>query len=226
MAHCSAATIFVCMRILCLLALIAVFAGSCGNEATTARPLCDTTCNKDTLRYVADHKLKPMVSVSMKNCFADTLTWTHEAMEKQRQAQLGSLLDRSVRMNAAAVDCFINDTSYAYLSFNDCATGRGYLLKLPYDKKNNIRKISSALNRFDPKFSVAPDLRAFADKSTIYVVNVKTDKEEVMTFKEVYEIDWDNIHETIDSINVTPQRIYVKLLKNGKEIPLEKKINL
>lgn len=214
------------MRIICLLLILAALATSCSNKAATSKPLCDTACNKDTLKYSIQHKLEPRVRISMKNCFADTLTWTHKAMEKQRQAQLGSLLDRSVKLHASAVDCHIQDTAYAYLSFNDCSTGRGYLLKLPFDKKNNIRKISSALNRFDPKFSVAPDLRAYADKSTLYVVNVKTDKEEVMTFKEVYEIDWDNIHQTIDSINITPQRIYVKLLKNGQEIPLEKKINL
>jgi len=214
------------MRIFLFLLTIVVLATSCSNQSKTIKPLCDTACNNDTLKYSGEHKLEPKVIISMKNCFADTLTWTHNAMEKQRQAQLGSLLDRSVRLHKSAIDCHIQDTAYAYLSFNDCASGRGYLLKLPFDKKNNIRKISSALNRFDPKFSVAPDLRAYADKSTIYVVNVKTDKEEVMTFKEIYEIDWDNIHQTIDSIHVTPQRIYVKLIKDGKEVPLEKKINL
>ena len=47
-----------------------------------------------------------------------------------------------------------------------------------------------------------------------------------MTFKEAYQVDYDKIHETIDSIHVTKDRIYVKLLKEGKEVPLEKKVSL
>jgi hypothetical protein len=191
------------MRLFCFLFLGLFLMSSCGNNSNTAKSLCDTACNNDSLKFTASHELNPKVIISVKNCNADTLTWTHEAMEKNRQAHMG-----------------------VWLSFNDCITGRGYLLKLPFNKKNNIRKMASALNSFDPKFSVAPSLRAYADKSTIYVVNVNTDKEEIMTFKEVYDINWDKIHETIDSVNVTPERIYVKLIKNGQEIPLEKKISL
>jgi hypothetical protein len=47
-----------------------------------------------------------------------------------------------------------------------------------------------------------------------------------MTFKEEYKIDFDNIHETIDSVNVSHNRIFVQLIKNGEKVPLEKNISL
>lgn len=147
-------------------------------------------------------------------------------MPASRQIQLGGFFDQQLRLNTQAINCFINDTSNIWLSFNDCITGRGYLIMLPFDKKGDIKKSTAALNSFDPKFSVSSDMRAYAIKSGIYAVNVKTGKEEFMTFKEEYDIDWNNIHSTIDSVNVTPQRVYVKLLKDGKEIPIEKKIAL
>jgi hypothetical protein len=48
-----------------------------------------------------------------------------------------------------------------------------------------------------------------------------------MTFKENYaDMDFNDIHKTIDTINVSKNRIYVKLLKEGKEVPIEKNVSL
>ena len=58
------------------------------------------------------------------------------------------------------------------------------------------------------------------------MVNVTNGKTAEMTFKENYEMDYDNIHSSIDSINVTKSRIFVKLLKDDKELPLEKNVSL
>ncbi len=196
------------------------------NAATTAKTFCDTACNSDTIVYKGEHRLHPYVSISQKNCLADTLTWTHDALPSMRQMQISTLLNNSIRVNKAAMSCYIKDTSYAYLTFNDCVTGRGYLLKLPFNKKENINKVTSALTSFDKKFVVPEDMRAYADYSTIYVVDVTTGKEERMTFKEEYDINFNDVHKVIDSINVSRNRIYVKLLKDGKEVPLEKQINL
>jgi hypothetical protein len=215
------------IRILFLAAVISL-AASCGNNdgATTAQTFCDTACNSDTLMYKGDHKLEPFVSISQKNCLADTLTWTHNLLPSKRQMQISTLLDNSIRVNKSAVDVFIKDTSYAYLTFNDCVTGRGYLLKLPFDKRENINKVTSALNAFDKKFVVPDDLRAYADYSTIYVVDINTGKEEMMTFKEEFDINFNDVHKVIDSINVSRNRIYVLLKKDGKDLPLEKSISL
>lgn len=196
------------------------------NKSTAKAAFCDTACNGDTIRYEGGGKLNPYVSISQRNCIADTLTWTHEALPSKRQMQMPTLLDNTVRVNKAAMNCFFRDTSYAYLSFNDCVSGRGYLLKLPFNKAQSIFKVSSALNAFDKKFVVPDDLRAYADRSTLYVVDVATDKKAQMTFKEQYPIDFNNVHEVLDSINVSRTRLFVLLKKDGKDVPIEKKINL
>ncbi len=215
------------MRLILFLLTLITLAASCGNnEATTAQTFCDTTCNSDTLMFKGDHKLKPYVSITQKNCLADTLTWTHDLLPSNRQMQISTLLDNTIRINKSAVNCFIKDTSYAYLTFNDCVTGRGYLLKLPFNKKENISKVTSALNAFDKKFVVPDDLRAYADYSTIYVVDINTGKEEKMTFKEEYDINFNDVHKVIDSINISRNRIFVLLKKDGQEVPLEKNISL
>ena len=201
---------------------------SCSNNSNqgTAKTFCDTACNTDTLKFEGEHRFNPMVSISQKNCLADTLSWTHDGLPSKRQMQLPTLLNNPVRVNKAAVSCFIIDTSYAWLSFNDCVTGRGYLLKLPFNKKQNINKISSAINSFDKKFVVPDDLRAYADYSTIYVVDINSDKKEQMTFKEQYNIDFNTVHDVIDSVNISRDRIFVLLKKNGQDVPIEKKIKL
>ena len=215
------------MRIFLLLATVITIAASCGEKAAeTTQTFCDTACNNDTLLFEGDHRLKPFVSITQKNCLADTLTWSHSQLETNRQMQIPDLLDNPVRINKSAVSCYIKDTSYAILTFNDCVTGRGYMLKLPFDKKQNINKRTSALNSFDKKFVLPDDLRAYADYSTIYVMDITTGKEEQMTFKEEYDINFNDVHKTIDSINITRDRIFVLLKKEGKDVPLEKKISL
>lgn len=217
------------MRILIFSALLSVLALSCSDNSSGSAqnaPFCDTTCNTDTIRFEGLHKQKPSVTISQKNCAADTLTWTHDGLEVGRQMHLGTLLEALVRVNQSTVNCYFQENEYAWVSFNDCNTGRGYLLKLPFDKKESVSKISSAINAFDPKFVVAEDLRAYADYSTIYAIDVATGKKEQMTFKEEYKINWNNIHETIDSVNISRNRIFVQLIKDGKPVQLEKNISL
>ena len=215
------------MRFLLLLLIIGFSLASCDNNgSSTTATFCDTACNNDSLKYSGEHKLRPRVTITVNNCTGDSITWTHDALPANRQMHMGTLLDNLVRLNKSAVSCFIKDTSYAWVAFNDCITGRGYLLQLPFDKKQSVRKMSSAINSFDKKFVVPDDLRAYADYSTIYVEDINTGKKEQMTFKEEYKINFNNIHEVIDSVNVSHDRIYVQLIKNGEKLPLEKKIGL
>jgi hypothetical protein len=60
----------------------------------------------------------------------------------------------------------------------------------------------------------------------LYVVDIATGKKEQMTFKEQYKIDFNNIHEVIDSVNVSRSRMFILLKKDGQSIPIEKKITL
>jgi hypothetical protein len=214
------------MRILFILLIAPLFFASCGDSGK-GKTFCDTTCVTDTFKFNGSEQLGQLVKISVRNCEPDSLTWTHKGLPSERQIVFNQYVNQPVRLNKAALDVAFQDTSVVWLSFNDCKTGRGYLFKLPYRKGNPIQTISAALNSFDKKFSVDPDLRAYTDRGNIYVVNVTNGKEAQMTFKEEYkDMDFNKVHESLDSINVTKQRVYVKLLKEGKEVPLEKKIDL
>jgi len=199
---------------------------ACSNNSNTGKTFCDTTCKSDSFNFKGSDRYASSVSISVKGCAPDSISLTHGGMLTSRTFPFSNLVNQDVRLNASAIECFIKDTSYAWLSFNDCITGRGFLFKLPFNKADNISKISGALNRFDPKFVIDKDLRAYTDRGSVFVVDVNTGKEAIMTFKETYDIDFNKIHEVVDSVNVTHKNIYVKLLKNGTEVPFQKAIDL
>jgi len=214
------------MKLLFILAAASFFFTACNNNSNTAKTFCDTACKSDSFNFKSNDRFESKVSISVKNCAPDSISWTHGGMDVRRQLPFSDLVDQDVRLNASAISCYIKDTSYAWLTFNDCITGRGFLFKLPFNKAESINKFSGALTGFDPKFVIANDLRAYTDRGSIYVVDVNTGEQAVMTFKEAYDIDFNKLHDVVDSINVTHKRIYVKLLKQGKEVPLEKTIDL
>jgi hypothetical protein len=214
------------MRILSFLVGASIIFASCGNSGNGNQSFCDTTCKKDTIHFKANDQLNTMVSIGLKNCDADTISWSHDRMDFSRRMSMKDLAKQEVRINPAAMSCVFQDTARVWLSFNDCITGRGFLFKLPFGKGESISQITGAINSFDPKFSIEPDLRAYTDRGSIFVINIKTGEEAIMTFKEQYDIDFDKIHEIVDSVNITSKRIYVELLKNGQEVPLEKSIKL
>ncbi len=211
------------MRNFLFLAIAGLFFTSCNNSAKV-KTFCDTTCNNDSIRFRGNPALDQSLVIGIKNCNPDTLVWGNKSAN--RKIELDEFLNKEVKINPSFANCAFQDTSFIWFSFNDCITGRGYMLKLPYSTSKDIEKMSAALNGFDKKFSVDPDLRAYTDGGNIYVVNVTNGNKAEMTFKEDYKMDYDNIHQSIDSINVTKSRIYVKLLKDGKEVPLEKSISL
>ncbi len=67
----------------------------------------------------------------------------------------------------------------------------------------------------------------YADYTFLYVEDVLTGKKEQLKLadKEL-KIDWDNIHATFDSVNVTRNRIFVNMVENKEVKPLEKTISL
>lgn len=220
--------LIVMRRYICLLPILIALASCHSNgNGNTAKTFCDTTCNSDSITFKEDVKFNPNVSISMKDCRPDTLTWVHEMMSMTRQVDLQAFMGQPLRLSKSAISCVFKDTSYAWLTFNDCITGRGYLLKLPFSKRGETIKSTGALNSFDPKFSLDKDLRAYTDRGNVFVVDVNTGKEAEMTFGKSYDIDFNNIHTGIDSINVTHKRIYVSLIdEGGKKVPLEKTIDL
>jgi major membrane immunogen (membrane-anchored lipoprotein) len=216
------------MKNLLLIAIAAIFFTSCSNSSNTAKTFCDTTCSGDTLRFNGeDLKLKPLLTIAMKDCKPDTMTWTYQGATGVRKAPFSDYSNPDIRINKSAIDVAFQDTAGIWISFNDCFTGRGYLVELPYRSGKQTIHTSAALNRFDKKFSIDTDLRAYTDRGNIFIVNVTNGNTAQMTFKENYAtMDFNDIHKTLDSINVTKSRIYVKLLKEGQEVPIEKNVSL
>jgi hypothetical protein len=186
---------------------------------------CDTVCLKDSIKMTGDHKLKPYVYITAKDCKADSLIWSYQGINN-RKTGFTYLLNTTVNINKDFARCYFRDTAVAYLLFNDCATGRGFQIKLPFDKKQNFGLKSSGINNFDPKFSVADNLLVNTDRGNIYAEDMQTGKTAMMTFGKKLDIDYDNIHEYIDSVNITNDRIWVKVLVDNKWTELEKKIEL
>ena len=148
------------MRILFLFAALALLA-SCGS-GDTPKAFCEVDCQKDTIKFIDDvHRLKPYIYISAANCLPDSVIWSYSGLGTNRKLSFDDFGGRKFQLNRKYMSVFFKDTSYAWLTFNDCATGRGYLLKLPFNKKESINKISSALNSLDKKFAVPDDLRTF-----------------------------------------------------------------
>ena len=204
----------------------AVYSFGCGSKGSSAKTFCDTACLKDSIKFTGDHKLKPYVYITASSCIADTLTWSYSGMGVNRKMGIADLLNNMVHINKDYIKCFIKDTAYAWLMFNDCATGRGYQLKLPFNKTDNIGRKSSGINGIDPKFSIADNIVAYTDRGNIFVEEMATGKTAQMTFGKALDIDYDAIHEHIDSVNVTSERIWVKVKIDNEWKELEKKITL
>lgn len=207
--------LFLLFSAVALVILFSTFSACKSSTASTS--FCDTTCLKDSIQFInEEHPLKPYVYISASNCIADTLTWSYIDMGIDRKLGIPDLVGTAVRLNKDNISCYIKDTSYAWLSFNDCSNGRGYLLKIPYNKKENISRKTSALNKFDPKFSVADGLVAYSDRGNLFVEEMATGKTAMMTFGEKVDIDYDAIHETVDSVHVSPTHLWARV-KLGKE---------
>lgn len=213
------------MRILIIPVLVVGAAFSFGSCKSSSGPqtFCDTACLKDTLKFTGDHKLQPYVYISAKDCQPDTITWSYNGMGTNRKTGFEYT---SAKINKDYIRCFFNDTASAWILFNDCATGRGYQIKLPYNKNQSFSMRTSGINDIDPKFSIAKNLVVNTDRGNIYVEDMTSGKKAMMTFGEKLDIDYDVIHDHIDSVNITNERIWVKV-KVGKDWKeLQKKIVL
>jgi len=207
-----------------IVAISLSFIGCKSSSAEAPQSFCDTACQKDSIKFVGDHKLKPTVFITASTCHPDTLGWTYNGMGVNRKVEIKDFLSANVLINKDYVRCFFNDTAYAWLLFNNCSNGRGYTLKLPFNKNASIGRKSNAINNLDKKFSISDNITAYTDRGNLYLEDMTTGKTAMMTFGEKLDIDYDAIHEYIDSVNVTNSRIWakVKLAAGWKE--LEKKI--
>jgi len=215
--------------VIALLAVVLVTSSVSFTACNSSGPatFCDTACNNDTLRFSIDHPDKPFVSIGMKNCLPDTITWSHNRLATKRKLVFSDLTGKEVHINKNFIRYYIKDTSYVWITFNDCISGQGFLVKIPFNKTGNIFRKNSGLNSLDPKFSVSENLAVYTDKGNILVEDMTTGKKATMTFgRKIEEMDYIDIHETIDSINVTPDQVWVKLKIDNEWQVKEKKITL
>jgi hypothetical protein len=205
-----------------------IFIGSFGSCKSSDQPaaFCDTACLNDTLKFSGNHPLKPYVYLTVRDCKPDSLIWSYSGMGTNRMTGFENMIGTTIHMNKDFVKCYIRDTAYAWLLFNDCISGRGFQLKLPYSKQGSFSLKSSGINGFDKKFSVQESLVVNTDRGNIYVEDMQTGKKAMMTFGEKVDIDYDDIHQHIDSVNVTDSRIWVKVKIGETWKELEKNIKL
>jgi hypothetical protein len=207
--------------------LFVVFFSACGNKQEKPKSFCSDPCLKDTLKFTSDHVGKPRVYISASSCSPDTILWSHANLLNNRKMGLSDLLGQPVTINKDFVRCEIYDTSFAWVQLNDCSTFRGYLLKLPFDKKKNISKYGGALTDFDPKYKIADGLVCYSDRAFIYVEDKVTGKIEKMKLADhSLDIDFNEIHASFDSVNVTRTHVYVNLVQNKEAKVIEKDISL
>lgn len=211
-----------------LFILFAASLVSCGNSGKSAKMFCDTTCQADTMKFADEtHKLKPYLYISAANCLPDSVIWSYSGLGNNRKLSFNDFGGGKFPLNKSFMQCFIKDTSYIWLLFNDCTNGRGYFAKIPFDKKRDISRRGSALNKFDPKYAVADGIVAYTDRGNIFIEEMVTGKKAMMTFgKMIADLDYDAMHEFIDSVNITPTRIWAKVKLGENWEVIEKNISL
>ena len=201
---------------------------SCNNNSgSTAFDGCDTACQKDTIKFTTeDHELKPYVFISATNCLPDSVIWSYSGMGTNRKLGFDDIAGSKFKIDKDNISCFIFDTSYVWLLLNNCESGRGYFAKIPFDKKHNIQRKGSAINNFFPKYAVAEGIVVYTDRGNLFAEEMATGKKAMMTFGEMLDMDYDAMHEVIDSVNISSTRIWAKVLLNKEWKVFEKNITL
>jgi hypothetical protein len=215
------------ITIIAIACILAAFSFSACKSSSGPATFCDTTCLKDSMKFIKEsNPLQPSVYISAKDCMADTITWTYLGMGVNRKLSLQDLIGTNVRLNKNFVRCIINDTTNAWLLFNDCSNGRGYSIKIAFDKKKPLLPRSSAINNLDPKFSIAEGLAVYTDRGNIFVEEMTTGRQAMMTFGRDIAPNYNDIHKSIDSVNITPTRIWARVKIEDEWKELEKNITL
>jgi len=210
-------------------AIVAAFASvSCNNDAAPVALLCDTACNSDTIKFENSGPEKPYVRIAFADCSPDTIIWSHKGMESDRVMAFSDLVDENdLRLSKDNMNCYFKDDKYAWLEFNDCRNARGYLIRLTYSKDSSIAKYRSALTHFDPRYSIQDGLICYADYTFFYIEDIYTGaKAQVKMADKQLDIDYSDIHASYDSVNVTRNKVWLKLNDKGKELIVEKDISL
>lgn len=204
-----------------LIALVFTACNNAGTETAKSEPFCkDTSCMTEPIKVTSDAPGNPFIVIAFDNCKIDSIHYEKGGMGVIKDINFMEFMEKDIKPSKEAFDVRIVDGKKAWLRFNDCATGRGYAMKLGFDKGVKESKLKSAINSFDPKFNVADGLVAYYDNTFIYIEDMLTDKtaKQLLTDVGVREIDYNNVHSLIDTVNITKENIYAKILFEGKTI--------
>lgn len=210
------------LSIACIAATMALISCKDGGKEVASKPFCsDTSCLTEPIKFESEAAGKPFVRISFKDCQIDSIHWEKGGMGLIKDIIFSEFIPNTVKPSKQFIACDIIEGKYAWLKFNDCATGRGFLIKLPFEKAGgSTDKYTSAINNFDPKFKLEDGLVAYYDNTFIYVVDIATGQtaKQLLTDQGVTDIDYNNVHGLIDSVNITKTNIYAKLNVDKKEV--------
>lgn len=194
------------------------------SSADGSTSFCDTACLTDSIKFKGEHKLEPVVYITSKDCKADSIIWSYNGMGTFRKTSFEDLTGRTANINKDFVRCYFNNADVAWIMYNDCENGRGFQIKLPYDKSQNVSPKGSGINNLDPKFSISDNLIVYTDRGNLFIEDMSTGKKATMTFGEELELDYSAIHDVIDSVNITNSRAWTKVLIGKEWKVIEKNI--
>ena len=164
--------------------------------------------------------------ISLKNCMPDSITWSHEGMSAYHRLKFSELTGEDIQFNKKNIRFFIKDTSYIWVVTNACSNMQGYISKIAFSMTGKIFRKNSAINSFDPKYAVNENLVAYTDRGNIFVEEMATGKKALMTFGKVTNLDYNAMHETLDSVNITPTHIWAKVKIENDWVIKQKDITL
>jgi hypothetical protein len=202
-------------------AALSLVACQSGGKGDASQTFCDTACFKDTLEFTGTHADKPFIEIVPKDCSADSIFINSAGMATMTKTKFDYA---GKKLNKQFIRCLFKDADYAWILFNDCETSRGYQLKVPFKSTISYEKRSSGLNNFDKKFSIADNLVVAMDRGNLFIEDASTGKKAMMTFgKAIAEtVDYENIHQHIDSLSITNNRFWAKVMIDKKWETIEK----
>lgn len=204
-----------------LFTFIAILLISCANNSNSkkqAAAFCaDTTCVQEPLLISEQGNGNPLVIISFKDCKIDSINWEKDGLGVKKAINFSEFVGKEVRISKEKISGEIIEAKFAWIKFNDCTTGRGFIIKLPFDKTGNTSKITSALNSFDPNYKVAEGLVSYYDNTFIYVEDIKTGliAKTLLTDTGVRNIDYDYVHSLIESVDITTSHIKATIIVDG-----------
>src|SRR4030095_15979516 len=99
------------MKLLIVPALVLMYivaTTSCKSGGSTL--FCDTTCIKDSIKFIGKHKLSPVVFISTNGCKPDTIAWKYTGLGMFRKAGFNDLMNAEIPVNKDYIRVYFRDT--------------------------------------------------------------------------------------------------------------------